>query len=99
LRDPQEGKQDARLLAMDDRYAQFLIAVGDLCAVAAIAGLSVETCTADGARTVGVPGSILRTQGGGQVEHSGYARTFRLDDQYVNLDEIVQCTVWAPTER
>jgi hypothetical protein len=83
---------------MDDRYAQFLITVGDLCAAAALAGLEVEACTADGARAVGVPGSIKRTDGDEEVDHSGYARTFLVDGHLLNLDEIIKCSVRAPVD-
>jgi hypothetical protein len=81
---------------MNDRHAQFLIAVGDLCAAAALAGLEVEACTADGGRALGVPGSLRHTNGAEQIDDSGYARTFRIDGHLVNLDEIVECSVRAP---
>jgi len=83
---------------MDDRYAQFLIAVGDLCVAAALAGLDVEARTADGKRTVGVPGLVRHSDGNEQVDDSGYARTFRIDEHIMHLDEIVECTLRAPAD-
>jgi len=56
---------------MDDRHAQFLIAVG-------------------------VPASIRQTTGEDQVDDSGYARTFRINNRVVNLDEILSCTLRSP---
>jgi hypothetical protein len=83
---------------MDDRYAQFLIAVGDLCVAAALAGLDIEARTTDGVRTVGVPGPLSHADGDKQFDEGGYDRTFRIDDRVMNLEEIVECTVRAPVD-
>ena len=81
---------------LNDRQAQFLITVADLCAAASLAALPVELVTRDGVRTGGVPGSLRRSAGAEQVDDSGYARTFRIDSRLVNLDEIVECTMRSP---
>jgi hypothetical protein len=82
---------------MDDRYAQFLIAVGDLCVAAALAGLDIEARTTDGTRTVGVPGPLRHAEGDEEFDEAGYAWTLRIDDRVMSLEEIVECTVRAPT--
>ena len=81
---------------MDDRRSQFLIAVGDLCAVATLASLDIEVCTADGTLVRGIPGVLRSAQGEAQVDDTGYARTFRIAARIVNLEEIVGCRITSP---
>jgi hypothetical protein len=81
---------------LDDSHAQFLIAVGDLCAAAELAGLRVEVLIGGGQRIGGIPASLRRAERGGQVNETGYTRTFRVSDALVNLDDILECAVHAP---
>lgn len=81
---------------MHESYAQFLITVGDVCAAAELAGLHVEVLVVDGSRVSGVPASLGRADRGEQINETGYARTFRINDALVNLDDILECAVRAP---
>jgi hypothetical protein len=81
--------------AIDDRMAQYLIAIGDVCSAAERASLEVSLVTAAGTTVVGVPYPHEATRGN-ELDDTGYARTFRVNDALVNLDEIVALTVRAP---
>jgi hypothetical protein len=81
---------------MDDRYAEYLIAVGQLCAAAELARLQLEVVTADGQVVIGPVGSPRMADGDVELDHTGLQRTVRIDDAIVNLDEIVRCTVHPP---
>ncbi len=81
---------------MHDRQAQFLIAVGDLCQLAATAHLPVEIATQSGVRAVGIPGPPGLAQPGEQVDDTGYASTFRVDNAIIKLADVVECTIRAP---
>jgi hypothetical protein len=82
--------------AIDDRYAEFLIAVGGMCDAAQRAGLGVVITTAGGEEITGVP-AIRGASGGNELHDTGYARMFRVDDALVRLDEVVSCEIRAPT--
>jgi hypothetical protein len=82
---------------IDDRYAEFLITVGSICDAAQRAGLGVVVETETGMRVSGVP--IIRpADPRNELNDTGYARTFRIDDALVNLDEVVSCTIRAPAD-
>jgi hypothetical protein len=81
--------------SIDDRYAEFLITVGGMCDAAQRAGLGVVVETEAGTQVTGVP--MMRAAGArDELNDTGYARTFRVDDAQVNLDEVVSCTIRAP---
>jgi hypothetical protein len=80
---------------MEDRYSEFLITVGGMCDAAQRASLGVVVRTEAGMRVVGVP-AIRGAQGAAELEDTGYARTFRIGDALVNLDEVVSCAIEAP---
>lgn len=84
---------------MDDRHAQFLIAVGDLCTAAGLAGLEVEVRpnVDRGERIRGVP-YARRAPGAGAdaVNETGYARPMAIGDHIIDLADIHECTVYAP---
>ena len=82
---------------MDDRYAEFLITVGGMCDAAQRAGLGVVVKTQTGTQIAGVP-AIRGADADDELDDTGYARTFRIDDALVNLDEVVSCTIQAPAE-
>jgi hypothetical protein len=81
---------------MDDRQAQFLILVGDVCLYAAIADLSVSVKLADGSQRSGVPTGVSPTAGRDEVDHTGYADVIEIADQEVSLRSIVECTFCQP---
>jgi hypothetical protein len=81
--------------SIDDRYAEFLITVGGMCDAAQRAGLGMVVETGAGARVVGVP-TMRAANARNELNDTGYARTFRIDDAVVNLDEVVSCTIRAP---
>lgn len=80
---------------MDDRHAHFLISIGDLCTMAALAGLDVEVITSKPTPIRGVP-APTHTDGNDQVSDTGYARTLHIGNHTVNLDDITACTIHAP---
>jgi hypothetical protein len=80
-----------------DVQAQFLIAVGDLCAAAMIGGLPILLTLEGGGQVAGVPAALRVTQDGDdELDETGFGRTFRVDDAVVNLDDIIECTIRAP---
>jgi hypothetical protein len=81
---------------MDDRYSEFMIAIGQLCAAAELASLHLEVVTADGQVVVGLVGAPRTAEGDGELDHTGLRRTVRIDGAPVNLDEIVRCTLHRP---
>lgn len=83
---------------MDDRYAEFLIAVCIICDAAQRARLKVVVTTMAGTEVVGVP-AIGTATAGDQLDDTGYARTLRIEDARINVDEVVSCTVNAPDRR
>jgi hypothetical protein len=96
------GKPNRRMAApraeLTDPHAQFLIAVGDLCAAAELAGLRVEVVLGGGRRVGGIPGSLRRAERGEELNETGHQRTFRVNDALVNLEDILECVVHAPTQ-
>lgn len=85
---------------MDDRHAQFLIAVGDLCTAAGLAGLEVQVRPREGhgGSARGVPTAPSSPAGEQhQADDTGYPRTLAVGDHIVNLETIEACTVFAPS--
>ena len=80
---------------MDDRRAEFLIAVGGMCDAAQRAGLGVVVRTQGGTRIAGVP-MIGGADSTDELGETGYARTFWVDDAQIALDEVVSCTISTP---
>ena len=85
-----------RLWWMDDRYAEYVIAIGRLCAAAELARFPVEMVTRDGRVVVGFVGAPRAAAGEGELDATGLQRTIRVDDALINLDEIVRCTAALP---
>ncbi len=81
---------------MDERLEHFLMSVGHLCAAAALARLDIEVVTGGGTRVRGVPSSPRPAEGDDHVNDTGYARTFRIADQLIALDDITACTIHSP---
>ena len=78
---------------MDDRHAQFLIAVADACLGAELGELIVEVLTIDGVRHCGVPTAV-------EVDQPDIADgcTLRVDGTVVALKEVVEFVVRPPGE-
>ena len=83
---------------MDDRYSEYVIAVGELCAAAELARFHLEVVTTDGRIVLGLAGAPRTATGDGELDHTGLQRTVRVDGSLVNLDEIVRCTIHRPEE-
>lgn len=84
---------------MDDRRAQFLIAVGELCTAAGLAALEVQVRPGleDGEAACGVPRPWPSRDGGEPPAHAtGFPPTFAVGDRIVNLEDIEACTIYAP---
>ena len=81
---------------MDDRYSEYVIAVGQVCAAAELARFQLEVVTADGQVIVGPAGAPRTADGDVELDQTGLQRTVRIDGALVNLDEIVRCTVHSP---
>jgi hypothetical protein len=81
---------------MDDRYSEYVIAIGQLCAAAELARFQLEVVTDDGEVVVGLVGALRTAAGNGELDHTGLQRTVRVDGALVNLDEIVRCTIHRP---
>jgi hypothetical protein len=81
---------------MDDRFSEYLIAVGHVCAAAELARFAVEVVTADGQVIAGQVGALRTADGQIEVDQTGLQRTVRIDNAVVNLDEIVRCTMHMP---
>jgi hypothetical protein len=79
-----------------DRHSLFLIAIGDLCATAALASLEVDVYMSDGGRVHGVPGSVSGAAGAAESDDTGWARMFRVGARLVDLDEVVGAMILRP---
>jgi hypothetical protein len=82
---------------MDDRRAQFLITIGDMCLAANLAGLVVRVRSRDGSEGAarGVP--YLREGIAGEAAGGiGHPRILMVDGRLVDPEEIVECTICAP---
>ena len=85
--------QPAFIARVRDDEAQFLIAVGDVCMSAELAGLTVELLLLSGDRLVGVP---RISASGDPVDAEGWTRAFTLDSTPVELESVARCTIHAP---
>jgi hypothetical protein len=81
---------------MDDRYSEYMIAVGQLCAAAELARFQLEIVTTDGRVVAGLVGAPRTADGVGELDHTGLQRTVEINGALVNLDEIVRCTLHRP---
>jgi hypothetical protein len=81
---------------MDDRFCEYVIAVGHVCAAAELAKFPLEVVTADGHVIEGLVGALRTADGEVELDHTGLQRTVRIDGALVNLDEIVRCTMLVP---
>lgn len=83
----------------DDRYAEYLIAMEQLCASAELARLRVEVITAGGGRITGLVVPLPGTDVWDRLGETGSARMLQIDDTRVCFDEIRQLTIHPPSAR
>jgi len=83
---------------MDDRLAQFLIAVDELCTAASLAGLDVELRERGTGTMIarGVPHSPSRMEAGRDGDDTGCAPVLVIDDRFVDLERVGACTIYPP---
>jgi hypothetical protein len=81
---------------MDDRFSEYMIAIGQACAAAELASFQLEVVTADGRVVTGLVGALRSAEGEIELDQTGLQRTVRIDGALVNLDEIVACTLHVP---
>jgi hypothetical protein len=85
---------------MDDRRAQFLIAVGDLCGAARLAGLVVEVrLGGHGDLVRGVPRSHPAADEDDEVDDTGYTHALIVDDRIIDLETVEACMIFAPSDQ
>jgi hypothetical protein len=78
-----------------DRQSEFLIAVGNLCIAAERASLTLVVTTTTGVEVTGVP-HVHEATPEEELDETGYARTFRIGDAVVNLDEVASAAIRQP---
>jgi hypothetical protein len=84
---------------VDDRFAQFVISVGRLCADASVGELTVRLSLASGDHVVGVPEPPPETEGAGELDSTGYRDAVTVDGRTVALSDIVgACIQRAPDD-
>ena len=81
---------------IEDARAQFVIAIGDLCAAAEVGSLVVELLTEAGERSAGVPAWVERPGEPESIDEPPYAQLFMVSDRLVDLDDVVACTIRVP---
>jgi hypothetical protein len=81
---------------VDDRVAQFLVSVGNLCADAHVGGLTVQLVLDNGAEIVGVATPPPESEGSDQLDGTGYVDCVRVDGVDVPLSEVAEATIYRP---
>jgi hypothetical protein len=81
---------------VDDRRAQFVIAIGDLCTAAALASLEVDVRLSDGSSLHGVPSRPRPESGREELDDTGYANGLQIGDRVVALADVVCCGLSVP---
>jgi hypothetical protein len=80
----------------DDRYEEYLIALGNLCVSAELARLRVEVTTTGGGTISGLVGPAHVLTGGDHADLTASPGTLEIDQVRVSLDEIAQLTIHPP---
>jgi hypothetical protein len=81
-------------VAVDDRDAQFFVSVGRLCAH--LGDLTVCLSLRSGEEIVGVPESPPETEGGDELDGTGYADAVSVGGLAVPLSEVIEASVRRP---
>lgn len=82
---------------MDDRRAQFLTTVGDVCVAAGLADIPVELALSDGTHLRGTPSPQPATPGQPSVGDTGYASLLRINGEVTQLERIVGLAIRSPS--
>jgi len=83
---------------VDDREGQFFVTVGELCAAARLAGLSVCLTVLGDHEMVGVPAPPPETEGDDELDTTGYADAVWVGEAEVRLSDVVEASVRRPQQ-
>jgi hypothetical protein len=83
---------------VDDSEAQFFVTVGDLCAAAHLAGLSVCLTVLGGQEIVGVPAPPFETDADHELDTTGSADAVWVAEVEVRLSDVVEASVRRPEQ-
>jgi hypothetical protein len=81
---------------MNDRRAHFLTMLGDACAAAGLADLSVRMVLGDGRRVAGTPSPQVADGRRPPVDETGYSALLRVDGEAIRLDDVVEFAIRSP---
>lgn len=81
---------------MDDRREHFLTMLGDACAAAGVAGITVELLLSDGRRVTGIPSPQLADDESRPVSDTGYSALLLVDGAPTQLEDVVEFVVHSP---
>ena len=81
---------------VDDSNAQFFVTVGNICADARLAGLTVRLSLDTGEQVTGVPEPPPETEGSDELDNTGYADVVPFDGIAVPLSEVVEVSLRRP---
>jgi hypothetical protein len=85
-----------RKCGVDDRVAQFLVSVGNLCADAHVGGLTVRLVLEKGEQVVGVAAPPPESEGSDELDTTGYVDCVWIGGVAVALSEVVEATIHRP---
>ena len=85
-------------MLIEDRRAQFLMAVVDGCLGAALAGLEVDVGIDNGAMVSGRPSAPLPADEIEGLDDIGYCRIVQIGGRDVDLRAVVSITIHAPAD-
>jgi hypothetical protein len=81
---------------VDDINAQFFVTVGNVCADARLAGLTVRLSLDTGEQVTGVPEPPPETEGSDELDNTGYADVVPFDGIAVPLSGVVEVSLRRP---
>jgi hypothetical protein len=81
---------------VDDRVAQFLVAVGKLCGDAHLGGFAVRLRLLDDGEILGVPDPPAETDGAGQLDDTGFADQLSVEGVVVALSDVAEASIQRP---
>jgi hypothetical protein len=81
---------------MNDRRAEFLAMVGDVCRSARLAQIPVTVKVADGTSVSGVPRPHEADGPDAEVDHTGWSDDLQVNGHVVSLESVVEIQVGSP---
>jgi hypothetical protein len=84
---------------MDERLAQYFLAVGRVCGDARLGQLTVRLTLADGRVVVGVPDPLRDAEGAAELDTIGYADAVTVGGTEVALSAVVEASLTRPDPR